>query len=69
MRVLLAGPEFESNPRLTLASLRAAGHEPIVALFNAGTTPRPSSAPREAPMRSGCPCFQVRRSVLPPLTR
>ena len=63
MRVLLAGPDFEANLSLLYlaASLRAAGHEPVIAPFNcwedAASVVR---AARDADLVGLSMCFQVR---------
>jgi len=63
MRVLLVGPDQESNLSLLYlaASLRAAGHEPEIAAFNGwGDAPSVLRAARGADLVGLSMCFQVR---------
>lgn len=63
MRVLLVGPDLESNLSLLYlaSSLRAAGHVPVVAPFNAwDDAPAVLEAAREADLVGLSMCFQVR---------
>lgn len=63
MRVLLVGPDHESNLSLLYlaASLRAAGHEPVLAAFNAwDDAPAVQRAARSADLVGLSMCFQLR---------
>ena len=63
MRVLLVGPDQESNLSLLYlaASLRAAGHDPEIAAFNGwGDAPSVLRAARRADLVGLSMCFQVR---------
>jgi anaerobic magnesium-protoporphyrin IX monomethyl ester cyclase len=63
MRVLLVGPDQESNLSLLYlaASLRAAGHEPAIAAFNGWEdAPAVLGAARRAELVGLSMCFQVR---------
>ncbi|HSM91512.1 MAG TPA: cobalamin-dependent protein [Anaeromyxobacteraceae bacterium] len=63
MRVLLAGPDLEANLSLLYlaASLRAAGHEPVIAPFNCwDDAPAVLRAAREADLVGLSMCFQIR---------
>ncbi len=63
MRVLLVGPDHESNLSLLYlaASLRAAGHDPEIAAFNGwGDAPSVLRAARRADLVGLSMCFQVR---------
>ena len=65
MRVLLVGPDQESNLSLLYlaASLRAAGHAPEIAAFNTwGDAPAVLRAARGADLVGLSMCFQVRAS-------
>src|SRR6266540_5056660 len=63
MRVLLVGPDHESNLSLLYlaASLRAAGHEPVIAAFNGwDDAPAVLRAARSADLVGLSMCFQLR---------
>jgi hypothetical protein len=63
MRVLLVGPDYESNLSLLYlaASLRAAGHEPAIAPFNGwDDAPAVTSAAASAELVGLSMSFQVR---------
>lgn len=63
MRVLLVGPDYESNLSLLYlaSSLRAAGHQPVLAPFNtASDAPAVLAAARTADLVGLSMCFQVR---------
>ena len=63
MRVLLVGPDQESNLSLLYlaASLRAAGHEPVIAAFDGwADAPAVVRAARRADLVGLSMCFQVR---------
>src|SRR5512145_646434 len=63
MRVLLVGPDFEANLSLLYlaSSLRAAGHEPVIAPFNCeGDAPAVLRAARGAELVGLSMCFQIR---------
>jgi hypothetical protein len=63
MRVLLVGPDFEANLSLLFlaSSLRAAGHEPVIAPFNCWEdAPSVLQAARGADLVGLSMCFQVR---------
>ena len=63
MRVLLVGPDLEANLSLLYlaSSLRAAGHEPVIAPFNCrDDAPSVLRAARDADLVGLSMCFQVR---------
>lgn len=63
MRVLLVGPDFEANLSLLFlaSSLRASGHEPVIAPFNCWEdAPSVLQAARGADLVGLSMCFQIR---------